>query len=152
MKKINLPSLIFVLSALSVMAISFWTRTSLPIPRESSRLLGMFVFLSGMTLFTWAGLYLKCAFYGSVEPETGQIIKDGPYRWVRHPLYLSMIVSLAGFSLMVRSFWGIVSVFALFLPSLIYRAKLEEQALDHKYGSKWQKYARKTAFLVPFIY
>jgi protein-S-isoprenylcysteine O-methyltransferase Ste14 len=150
--RINFPALIFVLSGVSVMVISFGTRAHLPISRETSRLWGMIIFLLGMTLFTWAGLCLKNAFFGTVEPVSDRIIKDGPYHWVRHPLYLSMIISLIGISLMLRSIWGIIGVFVFFLPSVVYRAQLEEQALAGKFGIYWEEYVVKTTFLVPLLW
>ncbi|MEJ2711251.1 MAG: isoprenylcysteine carboxylmethyltransferase family protein [Anaerolineales bacterium] len=152
MQKINLPSAIFALSALIAMAIGFWTRASLPIPRESGRLLGMLVFLSGMTLFTWASVYLKQAFFGNIEPLTEQIVTDGPYRWMRHPLYLSMLIALIGFNLALRSGWGMVGVLVLFLPSVVNRARLEDQAMQKKFGSSWQEFAGRTFFLLPPIW
>jgi len=152
MRKINFPSAIFVISALIAMAIGFWTRASLPVSRESGRLLGMLVFLSGMTLFTWAGVCLQQAFYGNVEPLTDQIVTEGPYRWLRHPLYLSMLISLIGINLALRSWWGIAGVLIIFLPSLIYRAKLEDQAMEKKFGSCWQEFAGRTFFLLPLIW
>jgi protein-S-isoprenylcysteine O-methyltransferase Ste14 len=152
MKKVNIPAVIFVLSALTIMAINFWTRATLPISRETGRLLGMFIFLSGMILFTWAGLSLKGAFYGNVKPVTDQLVMDRLYRYVRHPLYLSMIVSLVGLCLTLSSLLGIVGVFIVFLPAVVYSARLEEEALDKKVGAIWREYTRKTEFLFPFLW
>lgn len=152
MKRLDIPSLIFVLSGLSVMLIGFWTRASLPISRETGRLWGMFIFLLGMTFFTWAGLYLKGTFLGKVEPVTDHLITEGPYKLIRHPLYLSMIISLLGLCLGLRSFSGIAGVFIVFLPAVVYRAKLEEQALENKYGESWQELYRRTSFLIPFLW
>jgi protein-S-isoprenylcysteine O-methyltransferase Ste14 len=152
MRKINLPSAIFVIAALIVMAIGFWTRASLPISRESGRLLGMLVFVLGMILFTWASVYLKQAFFGNVEPLTEQIVTDGPYRWMRHPLYLSMLIALIGFNLALRSWWGIAGALVLFLPALVYRAKLEDRAMERRFGSGWQEFAGRTFFLLPLIW
>lgn len=120
MKRVNVPALLYVLSASSVIIVAFWTRSSLSISRETRRLWGMFVFLLGMTLFTWAGLCLKGAFFGNVEPATGELITNGPYNLVRHPLYLGTAISLTGLCLSLRSLWGIQSVLFLFLPALIH--------------------------------
>jgi protein-S-isoprenylcysteine O-methyltransferase Ste14 len=134
------------------MAIGFWTRASLPISRETGRLLGMFIFLTGMTLFTWAALCLKGAFYGNVEPVTNQLVADGPYSLVRHPLYLSMLISLFGLGIALRSFWGLTAIFVLFLPALLYRARLEERSLEKKHGTAWQEFEKRTFFLFPFVW
>lgn len=152
MKRINFPSALFVLSALTVLAIGFWTRASLPITREFGRVLGMTIFLLGMTLFAWAGICLSRAFYGSVEPVTDHLITQGPYARIRHPLYLSALISLIGLCLSLRSLWGIVWVFILFLPALIFRAILEEEALENMHGTGWFEFKSRTCFLVPFLW
>jgi protein-S-isoprenylcysteine O-methyltransferase Ste14 len=42
-------------------------------------------------------------------------------------------------------------VFLLFLPSEIYRAKLEEKALESKFGSEWEDYTAQTGFFLPYV-
>jgi protein-S-isoprenylcysteine O-methyltransferase Ste14 len=152
MVKIDFPSSIFVLSALSIMAIGFLTPASLPISREIGRHLGLFVFLSGMSLFTWASLCLKVAFYGCVVPVTQRLVTNGPYSQIRHPLYLSMFIILVGLCLALRSLFGIAGIFIFFLPAVVYRARLEEQALETSFGRYWQEYKRRTFFLLPFVW
>jgi protein-S-isoprenylcysteine O-methyltransferase Ste14 len=41
-------------------------------------------------------------------------------------------------------------VFIFFLPSEIYRAKLEEKALHEKFEKEWEEYIRNTGFFLPF--
>ena len=75
-----------------------------------------------------------------------RLVTDGPYRWVRHPLYLSMVVILVGAGIALGGLWGIVKTFLLFLPVLVYRARLEEGALPGKFGQEWDEYFRQTLF------
>jgi protein-S-isoprenylcysteine O-methyltransferase Ste14 len=83
---------------------------------------------------------------------TDEIITDGPYRKIRHPLYLSMIIALIGTSLMLRSFWGVLTIGMLFLPAVVYRARLEEKVLQAKFGRDWMNYQRRTSFLLPYLW
>ncbi len=78
-------------------------------------------------------------------------MRSGPYRFVRHPVYLGMTVALAGVAISVRSWPGLIAVLGLFLPSEIYRAKLEEEALRKTHGAEWEAYADETGFLLPFL-
>lgn len=144
--------LIFVLAVLGVLGIGWLTRCSLPIPRQLGRALGAAIFLVGMGAFVWIVAHLKEAFLGEVAPVTDRLIKNGPYHWVRHPLYLSMIIVLLGIAIAFRSLWGVVGVFVLFLPAVVYRAKLEDIALSQKFGSDWKDYASNTAFLIPWLW
>lgn len=149
MKHDNLAPLFFVLSALAVMMIGWLTRSSWHITKEISKPLGGAIFLLGMGAFVWIIFYLREAFLGDIAPVTDLLVTSGPYRWVRHPLYLSMIVILVGIAIIFRSLWGVVGVFVLFLPALVYRAKLEEQALSGKFGHTWEVYLQRTYFLIP---
>lgn len=149
MKSEDLAPLFFVLAALAVMAVGWLTRSSWHIAEEICKPLGEAIFLLGMVAFAWVVIYLKGAFLGEVAPVTDHLIMNGPYRWVRHPLYLSMIITIVGIAISFRSLWGVVTVFGLFLPVVVYRAKLEEQALAGKFVNAWDEYLRRTFFLIP---
>jgi len=95
--------------------------------------------------------YIKKAILGEIEPKLNILIKNGPYRFIRHPVYLGMTIALLGVPLSLGSWLGIIAVFLLFLPSEIYRAKLEEKKLAIKFGTEWENYVKKTMFILPFI-
>ena len=62
---------------------------------------------------------------------------------------LSFIIIIVGIDLMLRSATGIVFALVLSFPSLIYRAKLEDELLRKKLGNEWENYAYKVGFLFP---
>ena len=152
MNQEKLAPLAFVTAALATMIIGWFTRSSFPVSSEISKPLGEVIFLVGMIAFTWTVTHLRKAFLGDVVPVTENLITRGPYPWVRHPLYLSMIVVLVGIGIAFRSLWGMISVFALFLPAIIYRARLEESTLSKKFGGEWDEYANQTKFLIPSLW
>jgi protein-S-isoprenylcysteine O-methyltransferase Ste14 len=152
MNRENLAGCIFVASALVVMGLSFYTRSSIPIPRDVGKAVGIVIFCMGMLLFAWATICLRQAFLGTVVPISEQLVLNGPYRWVRHPLYLSMIITLLGIIIVLESLGGIISLVVLFLPSSVYRAKLEERALAKKFGQAWDAYVAGTYFIVPWFW
>jgi protein-S-isoprenylcysteine O-methyltransferase Ste14 len=149
MKRESLAPLVFVLTALAAMAVSLWTRSSIPVSRDGARLLGGAIFLLGMALFAWSAAFLKAAFLGEVEPTMDRLIHNGPYGSMRHPLYLGMIISLFGIAVALRSLWGIAAVTVLFFPAVLWRAGLEEKALARRFDQAWKEYRRKTGFLFP---
>jgi protein-S-isoprenylcysteine O-methyltransferase Ste14 len=122
------------------------------LPRELGRTLGGILFIGGMLLFSWAVSCLRGGFLGQVEPRGGQLLTGGSYRWVRHPAYLGMILTTLGMTLAMRSLWGCVAVLLLFAPASVYRARLEEQSLAATFGAEWKDYARRSAFLIPFVW
>jgi protein-S-isoprenylcysteine O-methyltransferase Ste14 len=104
-KKEHLVGAIFVLTALIVLGIMFLSRDSLTISSETGKLSGSIIFFLGMAVFLWTSLFLCEAFQGIVTPVTDRLIVIGPYRWIRHPLYLSMIIILLGMGISLRSLW-----------------------------------------------
>jgi protein-S-isoprenylcysteine O-methyltransferase Ste14 len=99
----------------------------------------------------WAAFHIREAIAGMVEPRLEVLVKDGPYRFVRHPVYLGTALALAGVTVVLRSWPALLCVALLFLPTELHRAKLEEQALAKKFGPEWETYARKTNFFLPMF-
>jgi protein-S-isoprenylcysteine O-methyltransferase Ste14 len=111
--------------------------------------LGFAIFALGMLLFALAAGFLKKAFQGNVEPVTDALVTTGPYKTVRHPLYLGMVVSAFGITLGLKSLWGLLLTLFVFLPLGVHRAQLEEKALAREFGPTWEAYARRTGFMLP---
>ena len=114
--------------------------------------LGWGIFALGMGLFAYAALHLRSAFAGNVLPVTDEPVTTGPYRLVRHPLYLAMIISILGLTIGLRSAWGALLLLVAFVPSAVYRAKLEERLLAERFGEVWQHYAERTYLMFPPLY
>jgi protein-S-isoprenylcysteine O-methyltransferase Ste14 len=103
MGKANLVALLHALSGAGALVASLYTETDLLPAARFIKLLGFAVFGAGMLLFVVATVYLRRAFLGNIEPVTDRLITSGPYRWVRHPLYLGMFVAALGVAIAFRS-------------------------------------------------
>jgi protein-S-isoprenylcysteine O-methyltransferase Ste14 len=82
--------------------------------------------------------------------ENHQFVRSGPFRWMRHPTYFSMILELLVGALMLNVYWPLLAVSALFIPTLFMRIRLEEAALVDKFGPAYQEYQRTTPALFPY--
>ena len=58
---------------------------------------------------------------------------------------------LVGVAWRLGSWPGVVAAVLLFLPSIIYRARLEETALEKRFGNNWDDYRLQTGFLLPRV-
>ena len=88
----------------------------------------------------------------TIEVAHGQrVITTGPYAIVRHPMYASALLYLAGTPLALGSYWGFVAVVGL-LPLLIWRLLDEERLLARELPG-YTDYQRKVRFrLVPGVW
>jgi protein-S-isoprenylcysteine O-methyltransferase Ste14 len=82
-----------------------------------------------------------------VLPEARGLVTRGPYRLVRHPVYLGEIAALAGLALASSQAWsvGIVAPFAI---AQWVRMGLEERALSEAFP-EYRQYASRTGRLLP---
>lgn len=81
-----------------------------------------------------------------------QLIKNGIYSYLRHPLYLGVILILLGIPIIFSSLYGLSCVIIIGLPILVYRIKIEEDALAEAFGNEYLEYIEKTKKLIPFVY
>ncbi|MCL4876976.1 MAG: hypothetical protein KJ064_09970 [Anaerolineae bacterium] len=79
------------------------------------------------------------------------LVTDGPYRFLRHPRYLGIIMFNLGIALVYRSWMAMILVAALTLV-LLWRIHDEESLMHQEFGADWDVYARKSWHLIPFVY
>ena len=111
--------------------------------------IGYIASASGMALgeafAVYSMLYLGRSF--SLFAEARTLVTGGPYRFVRHPLYLGELVAIWSYSLAYPSRWSI-GVTLLFTALQIWRAKVEEGKLLQNYP-EYATLRKKTGFLWP---
>ncbi|MGA3171726.1 MAG: isoprenylcysteine carboxylmethyltransferase family protein [Chthoniobacteraceae bacterium] len=83
--------------------------------------------------------------------ENHELVRDGPFRWVRHPAYSSMILEILFLALILQAWWSALLVYAAFLPTLFMRIRIEEKALIEKFGDKYIEFKKTTPALFPKV-
>lgn len=78
-----------------------------------------------------------------------QLISDGIYAYIRHPIYTGMVCMFIG-SEMVAGSWLWISFLALFVGAYA-QGKREEKILLAYFGNEYQKYMKHTKMLIPFV-
>ena len=77
-----------------------------------------------------------------------RLVTNGPYRWIRHPLYVAFGMLVLAIALISQS-WLLTLLGVVVCIGLVYRATLEEQHLQDRFGNRYRDYARRTGRFVP---
>ena len=106
---------------------------------------GIFLAPLGLCLSIWSVWHLRSSI--SIMAEARRTVVSGPYRHVRHPLYLGEILTLLGVCLLIGTlvallFWAVISA------SQLARARIEERKLSRALP-EYESYRRKTPFIIP---
>lgn len=96
--------------------------------------------LLGLALAVWAALNLGGCF--GVAPEARGLVRSGPYRFTRHPMYLGEALAGLGALLAALAPWTAL-VYAVFCACQLVRARLEERALVSAFPA-YADYRRRT--------
>lgn len=115
--------------------------------------LGLVIAWGGMLLRLWAVLTLGRSFTTIVvvRPEQ-RVVTTGPYRLVRHPSYLGLLVLLLGLGLALGDLAGAVALVVLPAIGLARRIVVEEVALRSGLGDAYREYCSGRARLVPGVW
>jgi len=115
--------------------------------------IGVGIVWLGVGLRVWAVWALGRFFRREVTIFADQtVVEDGPYRWVRHPAYTGDLLIAFGFSLAWGSWVGAAVALAVAVAGHVPRIRVEEAALRGALGESYERYARRTARLVPGLW
>ncbi|HEU0240365.1 MAG TPA: isoprenylcysteine carboxylmethyltransferase family protein [Micromonosporaceae bacterium] len=114
---------------------------------------GMTIFLAGVAMRVWSFRALGQYFSFSIEVRPDQnVVTAGPYRTVRHPSYAGGLLMVVGVGLTSAN-WAAVAVMAvLALVMVVWRIRVEENALLTTLGDRYRSYASGTKRLVPLVW
>lgn len=82
--------------------------------------------------------------------DNHQFVQSGPFRWMRHPTYFSMILELLAMAFMLNAIYSALVSFVFFVPTLLLRVRLEERALIEKFGDAYCTYQKSTPAIFPW--
>jgi protein-S-isoprenylcysteine O-methyltransferase Ste14 len=127
-----------------------WLRPAVKNP--SFTVLAAVLFAGGLALQYTAMRTLGKAFRIGIDPEQRDaLVRDGPYRLIRHPIYAAFIAYyVAAWLLQPNLLFAIVAPVAVL--RIVYQASREERALLDRYGAEYAAYARTTSRFIPFVW
>jgi protein-S-isoprenylcysteine O-methyltransferase Ste14 len=113
---------------------------------------GAALVVAGLGFTVWARAHLGRLWSGSVTLKEGHtVIRSGPYRLSRHPIYSGMLLAAAGTSLAIDSRAALAGFVLMFLGFVIKSAQ-EESLLVERFGEEYREYRRRTRRLIPYVW
>jgi protein-S-isoprenylcysteine O-methyltransferase Ste14 len=119
---------------------------------EALVIAALVVTFSGLAFAVWARVFLGRNWSSApVIKEQHQLIRGGPYRLVRHPIYTGILLALVGTFLANGKVRGIVGVVLVWLAWEI-KSRMEEEFMVRTFGSEYEDYRRTTGALFPRLF
>ena len=150
-------ALFYFLATACFLAISvyFWKRLPIelsPGNRLTCLLAGSIIYFPGMVFLLWARMTMGKMYFVSTSSGAQlyadhQLVTNGPFAIIRHPMYIGLIAAAAG-SLLIYQTWTALA-YAVFAPFVLLRARREEKVLEAEFGEKWQVYCRRVPAFFP---
>jgi protein-S-isoprenylcysteine O-methyltransferase Ste14 len=116
------------------------------------RIIGLLFFI----IFSWVQVYSFKSlgeFYSQdiLIFKKHELIQAGPYKILRHPQYVSQLLSDLGAGVALMGYLIIPLVILIQIPLFVLRARAEDKLLAEYFNEKFDEYKKKSGFFIPFI-
>ena len=119
---------------------------------EPLRWVGLALVVLGIAFALWAIATLGRHYDLELEIHRDhELVRSGPYRFVRHPVYTGLALHFAGACLATGNLVLIAGTLLVTFPALYLRARTEERLLRERFGATYDAYARDVGMLVPLL-
>ena len=112
---------------------------------------GLILTAAGIAFAIWARFYLGRNWGMPMSLKVDrELVSNGPYKYVRHPIYSGMLLAMIGSAFVAGPWWLVVLV--LFFVYFIYSANAEEKMLTKELPEAYPAYKKHTKMLIPFVF
>jgi protein-S-isoprenylcysteine O-methyltransferase Ste14 len=115
-----------------------------------ARWLGFFTGATALALFFWVLRSLGRNFSTTLTIKKDQtLVIQGPYQWIRHPMYTSFVFLWIGYFLLSTNwFIGLTGILG-FIWAIVVRTPKEEQMMIDRFGNEYITYMKRTGRYLP---
>jgi protein-S-isoprenylcysteine O-methyltransferase Ste14 len=79
------------------------------------------------------------------------LVRSGPYRYVRHPIYTSMLCVLLATGLVISPLSLLLGAIIVFIAGAFIRIKIEDSLLESQFGAEFESYRQSVPGMLPFL-
>ena len=113
------------------------------------KIIGVALTAIGIGFAIWARVYIGENWSGIVTVKVGhELVRSGPYAWVRHPIYSGLLLAAFGTALVRGEPRGLIAVIVLWLGFWM-KSRVEEEFMLQTFGPAYKEYSRSTGALIP---
>jgi protein-S-isoprenylcysteine O-methyltransferase Ste14 len=121
-------------------------------PSEAVEWTGVILTALGIAFTIWARVHIGRNWSARVViKEQHELIRSGPYRFVRHPIYTGLLIAIAGTALVIGE-WRAVLALVFAVIGFSAKAKREEAILVGEFGEDYARYRGETGMLLPRLH
>jgi len=144
--------LLLVALLLAVAPVPWLTIPFLPIGSRAVAAIGLIVQAAFLILAVWARRHLGRNWSAEVRIAVDhQLVRTGPYRFLRHPIYTAMLGMVLGTAIISGECHALVGLAILFI-AYVRKTRLEEKILRQTFGPDYDLYQQDTWALVPPLF
>ena len=111
--------------------------------------IGVVLAAAGVAIAIWARWHLGANWSGVVTLKEGhELIRSGPYRTMRHPIYTGILLALLGSAAALGEVRGLLAV-AIAWGSFYTKARREESFLKQEFGDRFAHHTKHTGMFLP---
>ncbi len=112
---------------------------------------GVLLVVAGLGYSVWARVHLGRNWSANVVVKQDHaLIRSGPYRHLRHPIYSGLLLAFLGMALAYGEWRGLVAL-GLVLAAFVLKSRREEAFMRETFP-EYAAYQRETRALIPFVY
>jgi protein-S-isoprenylcysteine O-methyltransferase Ste14 len=111
--------------------------------------LAVLITAAGVAIAFWARFHLGSNWSGVVTLKEGhELIRTGPYRTIRHPIYTGILIALLGNAVLIGQVRGLIGL-AIVWASFYIKARREESFLAQEFGPNFSEHTQHTGMFLP---
>ena len=147
----NVAAIVFIATILAIFNLGVFS-DEIKTGNFEIRVVGLLLFV----LFSWAQVFSFKSlgeFYSQdiLIFKKHKLITEGPYSFMRHPQYVSQLLSDLGAGFALMGYIVIPLVVLIQIPLFILRAKAEDKLLQSHFKESYTDYKKKSGFFIPFL-